>query len=70
MLKRIEAACNVDHIHPHKFRRTLATNMAKRGMPIQTIAAILGHEKIETTMEYIVMCKEDTKMKYRQYYAS
>ena len=69
MLKRLEAVSHVDHIHPHKFRRTLATNMAKRGMPIQTIAAILGHEKIETTMEYIVLNKEDTKMKYRQYYA-
>ena len=52
-----------------EFRRTLATNLAKRNMPIQTIAAILGHEKIETTMEYIVMNKESTKMQYRQYYA-
>ena len=70
MLKRLEAISGVDHIHPHKFRRTLATNMAKRGMPIQTVASILGHEKIETTMEYIVLNKDDTKMKYRQYYAS
>ena len=70
MLKRLEAISKVEHVHPHKFRRTLATNLAKRNMPIQTIAAILGHEKIETTMEYIVLNKEDTKMKYRQYYAS
>lgn len=70
MLKRLEERSGVEHVHPHKFRRTLATNMAKRGMPIQTIAAILGHEKVETTMEYIVLNKEDTKLKYRQYYAS
>lgn len=69
MLKRLEERCGVEHIHPHKFRRTLATNLARRNMPIQTIAAILGHEKIETTMEYIVMNKENTKMQYRQYYA-
>lgn len=69
MLKRLEERCGVDHIHPHKFRRTLATNLSKRNMPIQTIAAILGHESIETTMEYIVLNKEDTKLKYRQYYA-
>lgn len=69
MLKRLEAASGVDHVHPHKFRRTLATNLAKRNMPIQTIAAILGHEKIETTMEYIVMNKDNTKMQYKQYYA-
>ena len=69
MLKRLEEHSGVEHVHPHKFRRTLATNLAKRNMPIQTIAAILGHEKIETTMEYIVMNKENTKMQYRQYYA-
>ena len=69
MLKRLEERSGVEHIHPHKFRRTLATSLARRNMPIQTIAAILGHEKIETTMEYIVMNKESTKMQYRQYYA-
>ena len=69
MLKRLEERTAVDHVHPHKFRRTLATNMAKRNLPIQVIAAILGHESIETTMEYIVLNKDDTKLKYRQYYA-
>ena len=69
LLKRLEGISGVKHVHPHKFRRTLATNMAKRGMPIQTIAAILGHEKVETTMEYIVMNKDNTKLQYRQYYA-
>lgn len=69
LLKRLEGTSGVEHVHPHKFRRTLATNLAKRGMPIQVIAQILGHEKIETTMEYIVMNKENTKLQYRQYYA-
>ena len=69
LLKRLEGASGVDHVHPHKFRRTLATNLAKRGMPIQVIANILGHEKIETTMQYIVLNKDETKLKYRQYYA-
>ena len=69
MLKRLEERSGVEHVHPHKFRRTLATNLARRNMPIQTIAAILGHEKIETTMQYIVMNRENTKMQYRQYYA-
>lgn len=69
LLKRLENTSGVEHIHPHKFRRTLATNMAKRNLPIQVITAILGHESIETTMEYIVLNKDDTKLKYRQYYA-
>ena len=69
MLKRLEERSGVEHIHPHKFRRTFATNMAKRNLPIHVIAAILGHESIETTMEYIVLNKEDTKLKYWQYCA-
>ena len=69
MLKRLEIYSGVKKIHPHKFRRTLATNLHKRGMPIQSIAAILGHSKIETTMKYIAITKDDTKLKYRQYYA-
>ena len=69
MLLRIEKVSGVNHVHPHKFRRTLATNLAKRNMPIQVIAAILGHEKIETTMKYISMNNDDVKLKYRQYYA-
>ena len=70
MLKRLEERTQVEHVHPHKFRRTLATNLAKRGMPIQDIAAILGHDKIETTMEYVMLNKDNVKIKYNQYYAS
>ena len=69
MLLRVEKAAGIQHIHPHKFRRTLATNMAKRGMPIQVIAQILVHDSIETTMKYIVLNNEDVKLKYKQYYA-
>lgn len=67
MLTRIEKASGVVHIHPHKFRRTLATNLARKGMPIQEVAQILGHDKIDTTMQYVVLDKENTKQKYRQY---
>lgn len=67
MLVRIQEASGVTHVHPHKFRRTLATNLAKRGMPIQDIAAILGHDKIETTMEYVMMNINDIRYKYRQF---
>ena len=70
MLKRLEERSGVTHVHPHKFRRTFATNMARRGMPIQTIAKLMGHDKIETTMTYVVLYKEDTKYAYKHYYAS
>ena len=68
MLKELGIITGIDHtVHPHKFRRTFATNMARRGMPIQEIAHLMGHEKIETTMKYIVQNKEDIKNDYRRY---
>lgn len=70
LMKRLEERSGVSHVHPHKFRRTFATNMARRGMPIQTIAKLMGHDKVETTMTYVVLYKEDTKYAYHHYYAS
>ena len=67
MLKRIAKAAGVKHVHPHKFRRTLATNFAKHGMPVQEIAAILGHDKLDTTMSYVILDQDDTQISYRKY---
>lgn len=67
MLTRLEKATGVEHVHPHKFRRTLDTNMARHGMPVQEIARILGHDKIDTTMEYVVLDDEDIKHRYRKF---
>lgn len=69
LMKRLEARSGVSHVHPHKFRRTFATNMVRRGMPIQTVAKLMGHDKIETTMTYVVLFKQDTKYAYQHYYA-
>lgn len=68
MMVKLAGAVGVDHVHPHKFRRTLATDLARRGMPVQEVAAILGHEKLDTTMKYIVQDKDDTKQSYRRYH--
>ena len=57
----------VDHVHPHKFRRTLATDLTRHGMPIQEVAKILGHEKLDTTMKYVVLNKDDIKASYRRF---
>lgn len=69
MLKRLAAKSGVEHVHPHKFRRTLATNLARHGMPIQEIASILGHDKIDTTMQYVVLDKDNTESSYRRFTA-
>ena len=66
MLKRIAKAAGVAHVHPHKFRRTLATALERHGMQIQKIAAILGHEKLDTTMKYVIMNNDDVKNDYRR----
>ena len=67
MLSSISSASTVDHVHPHKFRRTLATSLIRHGMPIQEVAAILGHDKLDTTMQYVVLDKSDVKNSYRRY---
>ena len=67
ILKRLAEKAGVEHVHPHKFRRTLATNLTRHGMPIQEVAHILGHEKIDTTMKYVVLDNQVTKAQYRRY---
>lgn len=55
------------YIHPHKFRRTLATRLLERGMKIENIQRILGHEKIETTLIYCNVSQIDVKYEYSKF---
>lgn len=67
MLKTLAKKVGVENVHPHKFRRTLATELSRKGMPIQEIARILGHDKIDTTMKYVVLNNDDVEVSYRKY---
>lgn len=67
MLKRLESLSGVENVHPHRFRRTLATNLISRGMPLNQVSAILGHEKIDTTMRYVYTAQEELKNSYKKY---
>ena len=67
MLKNLAKRAGVNHVHPHKFRRTKATDMARHGMPITDIQAILGHEKIDTTMQYVQLNDTDIESSYRRF---
>ena len=67
MLKVIEEKSGVENVHPHRFRRTLATSLINRGMPIQEVAAILGHDKIDTTMRYVYIDRRSLKNAYQKY---
>lgn len=67
MLTNLGRRSNVNHVHPHKFRRTLATNLIRHGAGLPEVASILGHDKIDTTMKYVVLDKTDVKNSYRKY---
>ena len=67
MLKRLERRSGVENVHSHRFRRTLATNLINHGMPIQEVAAILGHDKIDTTMTYVYIDQTNVEHAYRRY---
>ena len=66
MLKQLGKKAGVENVHPHRFRRTLATNLCRRGMPLQEIATVLGHAKLDTTMKYVVLNNDDIKQAYRR----
>ena len=67
ILRELAKRAGVEHVHPHKFRRTLGTELGAHGMPIQEISVLLGHERIDTTMQYVVVNKEEVKHDYRKY---
>ena len=67
MLKKLEDRSGVTNVHPHRFRRTLATHLIARGMAIQECAAILGHEKLDTSMRYVYLDKTTVKNSYRKF---
>lgn len=54
-------------VHPHKFRRTLATMAIDKGMPIEQLQQLLGHKKIDTTLQYAMVKQTNVKMSHRKY---
>lgn len=69
ILKRIGKRAGVTNVHPHRFRRTLATNLAARGMALQEIQRILGHSDINTTMRYVCINDRNVQASYQQHIA-
>lgn len=67
MLKKLGEETGIEKVHPHKFRRTFATRMTRHDMPIQEVAKLLGHDKLDTTMQYVVLNKDDIRASYRRY---
>ena len=60
---------NISKVHPHKFRRTLATKAIDKGMPVEQVQKLLGHVKIETTMHYALVNQSNVKISHRRFIA-
>lgn len=58
---------SIDKVHPHKFRRTLATKAIDKGMPIEQLQQLLGHKRIDTTLQYAMVKQSNVKLAHKKY---
>lgn len=68
-LRELGRALNLSRIHPHKFRRTMATRAIDKGMPIEQVQKLLGHSQIDTTMQYAIVNQNNVKTSHQKYIA-
>ena len=66
-LRELGKRLNIPKVYPHKFRRTLATTAIDKGMPIEQVQQLLGHQKIDTTMHYAMVKQQNVKLAHRKY---
>lgn len=66
-LRELGRKLGITKVHPHKFRRTLATRAIDKGMPIEQVQKLLGHSKIDTTMQYAMVDQNNVKISHRKY---
>lgn len=66
-LRELGRKLNLPRVYPHKFRRTLATKAIDKGMPIEQVQKLLGHSKIDTTLQYAMVNQNNVKMSHKKY---
>lgn len=66
-LRKMGKDVHIDKVHPHKFRRTLATMAIDRGMPIEQVQKLLGHVRIDTTLHYAMVNQQNVKIAHRKF---
>lgn len=66
-LRRLGKLLGIHKVHPHKFRRTLATMAIDKGMPIEQLQQLLGHRKIDTTLQYAMVKQSNVKISHQRY---
>lgn len=67
MLRELGRRTGIKNVHPHRFRRTMATNALNRGMPIEQVSRLLGHAKLDTTQIYCSVSQENVRMSHKKY---
>ena len=67
ILRKLAKRAGVEHANPHKFRRTCATMALRRGMPIEQVSKMLGHEDVSTTQIYLDLSEDDLKQAHKKY---
>ena len=68
-LRRLGRELNIPKVHPHKFRRTLATMAIDKGMPIEQVQHLLGHQSLDTTLQYAMVNQTNVKLSHRKFYS-
>ncbi len=66
-IRNLGKNANINKVHPHKFRRTMATMAIDKGMPVEQVQKLLGHIKIDTTMEYAMVSQNNVKNSHRKF---
>lgn len=66
-LQRLGRKLGLIRVHPHKFRRTLATMAIDKGMPIEQVQQLLGHESVDTTLQYAMVNQNNVKVSHRKF---
>ena len=66
LLKEVGDKAGVENVHSHRFRRTMATHLLDRGMPIEQIKEVLGHERLDTTMIYCNVNSGKVKASFKE----
>ena len=67
MLRQLGRRANIKNVHPHRFRRTIATDLLNRGMPIEQVKEFLGHDKLDTTMIYCSVKEASVQASHKKY---
>ena len=66
-LRELGRRLELPRVHPHKFRRTLATVAIDKGMPVEQLQRLLGHQRIDTTLQYAMVKQSNVKLAHRKF---